>query len=58
MEYLTTTEISEKWKISARRVAKLCEQNRIEGVIKKGKTWLIPDCADKPLDPRNSNKEI
>lgn len=50
MEYLTTLEMSEKWGISARRIALLCEQERIEGVIKKGKTWLIPKDAEKPED--------
>jgi hypothetical protein len=52
MEYFTTTEISEKWKVSARRIAILCEQNRVNGVIKKGKTWLIPVEAIKPEDLR------
>mgnify|MGYP007099976671 CR=1 FL=1 len=28
MEYLTTLEMSEKWGISARRIALLCEQGR------------------------------
>ena len=50
IEYLTTTEMSKKWNISARRIAVLCEQDRIEGVIKKGKTWLIPDNVKKPQD--------
>ena len=54
MEYLTTLEMSEKWGISARRIALLCEQERIEGVIKKGKTWLIPKDAEKPEDKRKS----
>ena len=31
MEYLTTLEMSEKWGISARRIALLCEQGRISG---------------------------
>ncbi len=52
MEYLTTVEMSERWGISSRRIALLCEQQRINGVIKKGKTWLIPDDADKPGDKR------
>ena len=52
MEYLTTLEMSEKWGISARRVALLCEQGRIAGVVKKGKTWLIPREAEKPADKR------
>lgn len=52
MEYLTTTEMSEKWHISSRRVATLCENSRIKGAMKKGKTWLIPDNAEKPKDAR------
>lgn len=36
MDYLTTTEIAKIWQISSRRVAILCEQDRIEGAIKKG----------------------
>ena len=52
MEFYTTTEMSEKWEISARRIALLCEQRRIDGAIKKGKTWLIPEKANKPDDAR------
>ncbi len=52
MDYLTTIELSDIWGISARRIALLCETNRIEGVIKKGKTWLIPNKANKPTDAR------
>ena len=52
MEYLTRLEMSEKWGISARRIALLCEQGRISGVVKKGKTWLIPEEAEKPADKR------
>ena len=55
MDYLTTIEMSEKWGISSRRIALLCEQGRIEGVVKKGKTWLIPANANKPYDMRKSN---
>lgn len=52
MNYVTTIEMSEIWGISARRIALLCEQERIEGAIKKGKTWLIPEDAEKPVDKR------
>ena len=48
MEYLTTTELSKVWHISPRRIAILCSESRIEGVIKKGKTWLIPKDTNKP----------
>ena len=56
MEYYTTTEMATKWEISSRRIAILCEQNRIDGVIKKGKTWLIPNNAIKPSDARRKNE--
>lgn len=52
MDFCTTKEISAKWGISARRVALLCEENRVVGAAKKGKTWLIPIDADKPEDGR------
>ena len=56
MRYLTTTELADKWSISPRRIAVLCGQNRIYGVMKKGKTWLIPYDASKPLDARRKNE--
>lgn len=52
MEYLTTVELSGKWGISSRRISVLCAEGRIEGVIKKGKTWLIPSDSPKPNDAR------
>lgn len=52
MEYLTTVELSERWGISSRRIGVLCAEGRIDGVIKKGKTWLIPSAAKKPDDAR------
>ena len=55
MDYLTTMEMSKEWGISSRRIAVLCEQNRINGVIKKGKTWLIPQDSIKPADARKYN---
>lgn len=55
MEYLTTIEMSKEWGISARRIALLCEQHRVDGVIKKGKTWLIPNNALKPEDARKNH---
>ena len=52
MELVTTKELSVLWGISARRIAVLCEENRIKGALKKGKTWLIPADAIKPVDQR------
>lgn len=56
MEFLTTTEMAEKWNISRRRVTTLCREGRIEGAILRGNTWLIPGDAKKPEDPRRVRK--
>lgn len=50
--YLTTKQMSEKWSISKRRIALLCAEGRIPGVLKVGKTWLIPRYIMKPRDLR------
>ena len=55
MEYLTTKELSEKWKISQRRIQIYCKENRIHGAILKGSIWLIPENAQKPQDPRKKH---
>ena len=52
MDLLTTSEMAEKWNISRRRVTTLCSERRIEGAILRGNTWLIPEDAKKPEDPR------
>lgn len=56
MEYLTTVEMSKKWNISSRRIGVLCADGRVEGAVKKGKTWLIPMDAKKPADARYKTK--
>ena len=57
MELLTTTQMAEIWDISRRRVTKLCNEGRIEGAILRGNTWLIPEGAEKPEDPRRTRKK-
>ena len=58
MEYLTATELSKVWNISTRRIGVLCTEGRVDGAIKKGKMWLIPDTAQKPADARyKKNKQ-
>lgn len=52
MEFLTTKQAAALWGISPRRVAIFCEQGRIEGVVKAGKTWLLPPNSKKPIDAR------
>lgn len=59
MSYIKVKGAAEKWGLSDRRVRILCEQNRIDGVIKEGRTYLIPADAIKPVDGRSlRNVEI
>jgi len=58
MDLLTTSEMAEKWNISRRRVTTLCSEGRIEGAILRGNTWLIPEDAKKPEDPRRIRKQM
>lgn len=53
MSYLTIKEVSEKWGISERRIMKLCQEDRVEGAIKNGGVWSIPEDTKKPLDKRS-----
>lgn len=52
LDYISVKEAAEKWGISERRVQKLCEENRMEGVLRFGHSWMIPRSADKPPDKR------
>ncbi|MBQ6149532.1 DNA adenine methylase [Candidatus Saccharibacteria bacterium] len=55
MNYISAKEIAEKWNISQRRVATLCSEERIAGVMLISNTWIIPSDAEKPLDARVKN---
>ena len=52
MDYLTVTQAAEKWGISSRRVRLLCANGEIDGVIRKGKLYMIPADTERPLDKR------
>lgn len=52
MKYLSIRQAAEKWGITPRRIQILCNQERINGAIKIGYVWAIPENAEKPLDAR------
>ena len=52
MEFMTSLQAAEQWKISPRRVEILCLQERIDGAFKFGSSWAIPIDASKPDDKR------
>ena len=56
-EYMTVQEASKNWKLSERRIQKLCADNRIDGVVHLSRVWLIPKDAEKPIDGRTLRKK-
>lgn len=58
-DYMTVKETAQKWELSERRVQILCSTNRIQGVIRINRMWLIPKYAEKPFDGRfKKRKEL
>ena len=49
MNYLSVAETAKKWNISERSVRNYCAQERIPGAVLIGKTWHIPENAEKPV---------
>lgn len=54
MRYLSVIEIAKKWNISERSVRNYCAHGRVQGAFLTGKTWNIPENAEKP---ERSNKK-
>lgn len=52
--YMSAREASYKWGVSESRVHKLCQAGRIPGLERFGKSWVIPEDAEKPADSRRS----
>lgn len=48
MQYYASAIIAKKWQLSERSVRNYCAQGRVPGAILEGKTWLIPEDAEKP----------
>lgn len=53
MNYLSVKEVALLWNISERSVRNYCSTGRIDGAFLTGKTWNIPETAEKP---QRSNK--
>lgn len=57
MNYLSVFEIAKKWNISARSVRNYCADGRIDGAFITGKTWNIPENAEKPERKNKKSNE-
>lgn len=52
MKYMDVKTASERWGITPRRVRILCNDGRIDGAVRNGWSWVIPDDTPKPGDGR------
>ena len=52
MDYLKIEDVAKKWGLSTRRVQSLCSQGKIEGAIRFGRDWMIPQNVKRPVDGR------
>lgn len=48
INYLSVTEAAQKWGVSERSVRGYCADGKIHGAVRKGKTWQLPENAQKP----------
>ena len=48
MNYLSVAETAKKWGVSERSVRGYCANGKIQGAVLKGKTWYLPENAQKP----------
>lgn len=51
----TVAEIAKQWKLSERSVRNYCANGRINNAVLQGKTWWIPDNAQKPSRAGKTN---
>ncbi len=57
MNYLSVAQVAKKWNVTDRSVRKYCADGKISGAFLTGKTWNIPENAEKPQrKPRASTK--
>ena len=49
---ISVKEAAMRWELAERTVRGLCIGGKIPGVIKSGRSWLIPAGAEKPVDNR------
>ena len=45
--YIRAEEAAERWNVSLRHIQRLCIDGRIDGAVKFGNTWAIPENAER-----------
>ena len=55
--YISSQDAASKWGISARRVQILCNEQRVNGAIKRSGVWLIPANTKAPIKLKKSKNK-
>ena len=55
MDYISVREAAKRWNVTERWVQKFCAEERIPGVLRFGRSWMIPKDAERPGDLRMKN---
>lgn len=55
--YLEVNELAAKWNVTTRRVQIMCAEGLIPGAVKFGRSWAIPEDAERPTDGRVTTGE-
>ena len=57
MKYLSVADMAKKWNLSERSVRNYCAKGRVVGANLIGKTWQIPENAEKPARISQKNEQ-
>lgn len=56
--YLSVSEIAERWGVKQTQVTRYCREGRIEGAVKMHGAWMIPADSQKPEYGKKSGRGI
>lgn len=56
-KFISVKQAAKLWGISTARTTKLCQEGRVEGAVREGRFWRIPENASKPTDMRTKNSK-
>ena len=57
VDFMSAKEAAEKWSVSLRWVQKLCGEDRVKGIKRFGRAYMIPRDTERPGDLRRSEKK-
>ena len=58
LEWMSPEQAAEIWGVNKRQVQSLCSQGKVDGVVRLGRSWLIPKNTKKPIDGRTKAAKL